>query len=100
MHNRLSEFGGEKMSEDYYRGICQRYHGRGVEIYTHDGEVYRGIIEDVTDSEVFLLPLEDEGEFGGFGYGYRGYGPYGYGRGYRIALGAIAGISLLSLFFW
>ncbi|MEI3614169.1 hypothetical protein [Pseudogracilibacillus sp. SO30301A] len=93
------------MSIDYYHGICQRYHGRGVEIYTHDGEVYRGIIEDVTDSEVFLLPLENEGEFGGFGYGYRGYGPYGsgygpYTRGYRIALGAIAGISLLSLFFW
>jgi|SRR5699024_456684 len=101
------------MSIEYYRGLCQRYHGRGVEIRTHSGEIYRGVIEDVDDSEVYLLPIECTRNLGGFGYGFRGFGgfgPYGgygpyrgydpYGRGYRVALGAIAGISLLSLFFW
>lgn len=100
------------MSVDYYRGLCQRYNGRGVEVRTHDGEVYRGVIEDVDDCDVYLRPLENRRGLGGFGYGYRGgyggyggYGPYGrrydpYTRGYRVALGAIAGISLLSLFFW
>lgn len=95
------------MSVRYYHGLCQRYHGRPVEVRTHNGRVYRGIIESVDQRCVYLRSLDMPGaDLGGFGYGggfgfgpgFGGYG--GYGRGYRVALGAIAALALLPLIFW
>jgi len=89
------------MSIGYYYGLCQRYRGRSVEIRTHEGRIHRGIIERVDGRHVFMRPLGSRG-LGGFGYGFGGYGPgFGsYGGGYRIALGAIAALSLIPLIFW
>lgn len=94
------EVGGETMSVDHYREQCNRFKGRPVRIETSDGCVHRGIIEDVDNRYVFIRPMEQRNQLGGFGYGF-GFGGYGSYEGpYRIALGAIAGIALLSLFFW
>lgn len=84
---------------DYY-SLCQRHKGRAVEITTHDGITYRGIIMDVDRERVYLQPLGDSRNLGGFGYGWYGYPGYGYsGFGAGIALGAIAALALLPLFF-
>ena len=92
------------MSIGYYHGLCQRYRGRAVEIRTHEERIYRGIIERVDGRHVFMRPLGNR-DLGGFGYGFGGFGGYGpgfggYGAGYRIALGAIAALSLIPLIFW
>jgi len=84
------------MSVGYYHGLCHKYRGRSVVIRTRDGRVHRGIIHRVTANRVHLQPLRRGRNLGGFGYGY--YGGWGFGGG--IALGAIVGISLASLFFW
>lgn len=89
------------MSAEHYHGLCQRYKGRAVEIKTRDGRTHRGIIQNVDNRRVFIQPIGGAGNLGGFSYGfYGGYGPYGYGRGYGIALGTIAALALLPLFFW
>lgn len=90
------------MSIDYYHGLCNRYKGRAVRIRTRDGREHRGIIDRVDRRHVYLRPVDGGRRLGGFGYGFGGgYGGYGwYGGGYRVALGVIAGVSLLSLFFW
>lgn len=88
---------------DHY-SMCQCYRGRAVEITTHDGMTFRGVIMEVDRERVFLQPLGYSRNFGGFSYGwygnpgsvYLGPGP-GFGAG--IALGAIATLFLLPLFF-
>ncbi|MHB8126534.1 MAG: hypothetical protein ACYDEJ_13010 [Desulfitobacteriaceae bacterium] len=77
---------------DYY-SQCQRYRGRAVEIRTHDGRIHRGIIGDVDYDRVYLQPLGATRSLGGFSYGYYG----GWGAG--LALGSIAALVLLPLFF-
>lgn len=85
--------------DDYYL-LCQKYRGRAVEITTLDGITYRGIIMDVDKESVYLQPLGSSRNLGGFGYGWYGYPGYGYpGFGAGIALGAIATLALLPLFF-
>src|SRR5699024_3753876 len=115
-------FGGEHMSIDHFRNLCERHHGLGVEIRTHDGRVHRGIIERVDNRRVFLRPINRGQQLGGFGYGpwgfgggygFEGYGGFGYGPwgfgggygfegyggfGYGVALGAIATLVLLPFF--
>ena len=79
---------------DYY-SLCQRYRGRAVEIITHDGRIHRGIIGDVDSNRVYLQPLGPTRSLGGFSYG-----GYGYGGWYAgLALGSIAALALLPLFF-
>lgn len=97
------------MSVEYYRGMCNRYKGRAVEIRTANGRVHHGIIQNVDDRRVYIRPLGGSRGFGGFGYGfggfggYGGFGPYGgvgAGFGVGIALGAITSLALLPFFFW
>ncbi|MFP7170734.1 hypothetical protein [Terribacillus sp. 7520-G] len=85
------------MSVGRYRSLCQRYSGKAVEIRCHDGRIHRGIIQRVDQNRVYLQPLGRSRNLGGFGYGGWGYGG-GWGFGWGVALGAIAGIALLSLF--
>lgn len=79
---------------DYY-SLCQGYRGRAVEIRTFDGRVHQGIIRDVDYNRVYLQPLWRDKDLGGFGYGWYGYPGFGAG----IALGSIATLALLPLFF-
>ncbi|MGY0694884.1 hypothetical protein ACW2QC_19300 [Virgibacillus sp. FSP13] len=77
--------------------------GRPVGIRTKDGRMHRGVVTRVSNSHVFLRPLEGR-NLGGFGYGFGGYGGYGgyggwgWGAGWGIALATIAALS--PLFFW
>lgn len=93
------------MSANYYYDVCCRHMGRPVEITTKDGRCHRGMIQHVDRNNVYLQPLGSGKNFGGFGYGYGPYGPYGgfggYGGGFGpgIALGSIATLALLPLFF-
>ncbi|MBY0221749.1 hypothetical protein [Sporosarcina aquimarina] len=88
------------MSSCGFYEMCQRYHGRAVTVQTKDGGVYRGYIREVDRRQVVIEPIGRPRGLGGFGYGGFGIRGYGYGGYQRIALGAIAGIALLSLFFW
>ncbi|WP_088101972.1 hypothetical protein [Halalkalibacter urbisdiaboli] len=89
------------MSLHYYH-ICQKYRGRLVEINTVDGQVHRGVIQNVTDREVYIQPVGGYtgSRFGGFSYGW-GYPGWGFGRGFAvgIGLGAITSLALLP-WFW
>lgn len=85
--------GVKKMSVEHYHRLCQRHMGRGVEIRTRDGRIHRGIIHRITNNRVYLQPMGRPRNLGGFGYG-------GWGWGSGIALGFIASLALLSLFFW
>ncbi|MDQ0157581.1 hypothetical protein [Robertmurraya andreesenii] len=84
------------MSVQHFHAMCHKYRGRAVEIRTHDGRVHRGIIHQVTPNRVYLQPLARRRNLGGFGYGFG----WGWGWGFGIAIGAIAAIGLLSLFWW
>jgi hypothetical protein len=92
------------MSNENYYNLCCRYQGRHVRIDDRRGNVHVGRISRVTRSHVFIQPTRHRGNNGYGGYGYGGYGgyygDYGYGEGYGLALGAITGIALASLFFW
>jgi hypothetical protein len=85
------------MSVEHYHGLCHRHMGRAVEIRTHDGRIHRGIVRHVSNNRVFLQPMGRPRNLGGFGYG--GWG-WGWGWGAGIALGTIASLAVLSLFFW
>ncbi|MGM8365829.1 hypothetical protein ACLIBG_10175 [Virgibacillus sp. W0181] len=100
------------MSTGHYFHLCNRYKGRAVEIRTRNGVVHRGVIRHVNRNQVFLDPIGNRQNFGGFGYGffgpsYRPYGAYGPNRyrryrlgfGAGIALGAIGTLILLPFFF-
>lgn len=84
------------MAVGNYYDLCCRYRGSMVRINDRFGKVHVGRITRVTRNRVYIQPLLRRP---GFGYGYYGYG-YGYGAAYGVALGAIAGIALASLFFW
>ncbi|WP_407933960.1 hypothetical protein [Aquibacillus rhizosphaerae] len=78
---------------------CRSNIGRPVRIQTIDGKVHRGIIQKVNHSHVFLQPMSPK--LGGYGYGFYGpYGGYGAGLGWGVALGSIATLAFLPLFFW
>ncbi|GIN21860.1 MAG TPA: hypothetical protein DEO65_18075 [Bacillus bacterium] len=81
------------MSVEHYHSLCHRHMGRAVEIRTRDGRFHRGIIRHVSPHRVYLEPIGPRR--GGFGYGFGGFGYGWWGFGAGIALGFIAGISLL-----
>ncbi|WP_026568300.1 hypothetical protein [Bacillus sp. UNC41MFS5] len=83
------------MSIEHFHGLCNRHMGRAVEIRTHDGRIHRGIIHRVSNDRVFLQPIGRPRNLGGFGYG-----GWGWGWGAGIALGFIASLAVISLFFW
>lgn len=86
---------------------CCSFHGKTVRINCHDGKVHVGRITRVDRDMVWIQPA---GGLGGFGQGFFGDGGFGFNRGFGfrrgfgfgfgIALGAIAGIALVSAFFW
>ncbi|ARK30684.1 hypothetical protein [Halalkalibacter krulwichiae] len=78
-----------------YYDLCCRYHGKVVTITCLDGRRYSGKITHVTDTHVYLQPT---GNFGGFGYGWGYYRPWGWGV--PIALAAIGGFALGAALFW
>ncbi|WP_058308934.1 hypothetical protein [Gracilibacillus massiliensis] len=81
--------------------FCRQNVGRPVKIVTRQGEVHRGVIRRVNQSQVFIDPFGQNRGMGGYGMGYYGYRPgYRWGLGVGIALGAIATIAFLPLFFW
>lgn len=89
-----------------YYEMCRGGVGRPVRITTRDGRDHTGMIHRVTRSRVYLQPMGGASNYGGFGYpgGYRRRG-YGYGFGFGgfgagIALGTIAALAFLPLFFW
>ena len=80
--------------------MCCKYQGKRVRINDNKGNVHVGTITKVDNRQVWLMP---DNNYGGYGLGFWGYGPgYGFGPGfgYGIALGAITGIALASVFFW
>ncbi|MFB1049787.1 hypothetical protein [Paraliobacillus sp. JSM ZJ581] len=82
-----------------YYNLCNKNIGRPVQIRTKDGREHRGVIHRVNNSHVFLQPMPSN--LGGYGYGY--WGPYWGPRpgfGWGVALGSIATLALLPLFFW
>lgn len=86
------------MNPTHAYDLCCKYHGRRVRITDNQGNTHVGHITRVTRRMVWIQPSNP----GGFGLGY--WGPYngygGSGLGIGIAIGAIAGIALASLFFW
>lgn len=91
--------GGEEcMSVSYYH-MCRRGIGKPVEIRTRDGKIHRGVIHRVNNRMVYLRPLPQR-NYGGYGYPYYGYSGWGWGFGWGIALGAIAALAFIPLFFW
>ncbi|MED1202399.1 hypothetical protein [Heyndrickxia acidicola] len=83
---------------NYYHQ-CRGGIGKPVEIRTVDGRIHRGVIHRVDNRHVYLRPFPGR-NYGGFGYPY--YGGYGWGWGagfgWGVALGAIASIAFLGLF--
>lgn len=77
----------------YYHVCCENV-GRPICIRTVDGVEYRGIIQRVTQTHVYLEPIP--GSHAGYGYGFWGYGR---GLGLGIALGAIGTLAFLPFFF-
>ena len=83
--------------------LCCKYQGKRVRITDNRNNVHVGRITKVDNRMVWLLPDNFDGHGLGWGWGYGGYGYGGFGGsglGYGIAIGAIAGIALASLFFW
>ncbi|HHY22275.1 MAG TPA: DUF1517 domain-containing protein [Bacilli bacterium] len=83
-----------------YYDLCCRYRGRYVNIYDHNGVRYYGRIVDVDDEFVWLDGYR-RNRIRGFGSGF-GYYPGWYYPGgfvFPLALGAIGGLALASLFF-
>lgn len=86
------------MSIQKYHRLCQRGIGRAVEIRTRNGRVYRGVIDRVDESRVYLRRMSNRQLFGGFGYGWHGgygrWGGWGFGRAFvfGIAIGVITSL--------
>ena len=72
--------------------LCCKYHGKRVRITDNRGNVHVGRITNVDNRNVWLMP-----DRAGYGIGFWGFGEPGFGVG--IALGAITGIVLASIFF-
>lgn len=73
--------------------LCCKYQGKRVRITDNGGNMHVGRITRVDNRNVWLMP-----DAGGYGIGFWGFGA-GVGFGYGIALGAITGIALASVFF-
>ncbi|WP_411814281.1 hypothetical protein [Cytobacillus horneckiae] len=91
------------LSGNCYYNRCRGGVGKPVEVRLHDGRIQRGIIDRVSSDRVYLRPLGKN--YGGYGYAGRcrgGFcgGGWGWGFGAGIALGAIASLFFLPLFFW
>lgn len=84
------------MSANYYQ-LCNRHRGKAVQIRTRDGRVHRGVIVDVNPRRVFIRPIGNPRNLGGFGYGFFGFGP---GFVYGLALGTIVSLAVIPFFFW
>lgn len=96
----MNEEGGHYVSKRNHQ-ICNDHMGKCVYITENCGKRHYGRIVNVDRDNVYIQPLGNRGFSYGYGYGgYGGYGGFGYGIGYPIALGAIAGIALAGLFFW
>ncbi|WP_066188631.1 MULTISPECIES: hypothetical protein [Gracilibacillus] len=82
--------------------FCKRNIGSPVKIVTRNGEIHRGVIRHVNQSQVFIDSRRRPSGIGGYGIGFFGpySGGYGSGLGLGIALGAIASIAFLPFFFW
>lgn len=76
--------------------LCCKYQGKRVRITDNRNNVHVGRITKVDNRMVWVLPDNCDG----YGIGFWGFGGAGLGFGYGIALGAITGIALTSLFFW
>lgn len=83
------------MDRNQAYNLCCKYQGRHVRITDNRNNVHVGRITKVDNNQVWLLPDNCDG----YGIGFWGWGP-GLGFGYGIALGAITGIALTSLFLW
>lgn len=83
------------MGNRYYQ-LCNRHRGKVVHITHRNGRRYTGRIRHVDRNFVYLEPAGRG--LGGLGYGW--WGPWYPGFGYRVALGAIAGIAIAGLVFW
>lgn len=57
------------MSYDQYYDRCREGVGRLAEIRTNRGTVHRGIIDRVTSDKVYIRPVNDTLDYGGYGYG-------------------------------
>lgn len=76
--------------------LCCRYQGRVVSICCRDGKRHTGKIVRVTNSHVYIQPVDGR-NMGGFGFGFwGGYG--GFYRPYAIPLAFITGVVLGGLF--
>lgn len=84
------------MNQNDAYNLCCKYQGRRVRITDNKGYVHCGRITKVDNRQVWIMP--DNGAEG-YGIGFWGFG-FGSGFGYGIALGAITGIALSSLFFF
>lgn len=73
--------------------LCCKYQGKRVRITDNRGNVHVGRITNVDNRNVWLMP-----DRMGYGIGFWGFGAAP-GFGYGIALGAITGIVLASIFF-
>ena len=94
--------GGRTMNQNDAYDLCCKYQGRRVRITDNKGYVHCGRITKVDNRQVWIMPDNGAGGYGiGFwGFGGAGFGFGGAGFGYGIALGAITGIALSSLFFF
>lgn len=72
--------------------LCCKYQGKRVRITDNCGNTHVGRIMKVDNRMVWLMP-----DSAGYGIGFWGFGAPGFG--YGIALGAITGIALASIFF-
>ena len=73
--------------------LCCQYQGRRVRITDKQGNVHVGRITKVDNRRVWIMP---DGNYGGYGIGFWGFGGGGFGIG--LLLGGIAGIALASIF--
>ncbi len=83
------------MNQNEAYNLCCKYQGKRVRITDNQGNTHVGRITKVDNHQVWLMP---DNNMGGYGIGFWGFGAPGFG--YGIALGAITGIALASLFFW
>ncbi|RDW18028.1 hypothetical protein [Oceanobacillus chungangensis] len=90
------------MSFEQNLALCRKHTGRAVEIRMRNGRIHRGIIRRVDNRNVYLQPLGQNRNLGGYGFGFGGnygYGGYG-GFAAGFAIGAITSLVLLPFFFW
>ncbi|MCD7913114.1 hypothetical protein BvL003_09880 [Bacillus velezensis] len=83
--------------QNYYH-LCRQHQGKVARITERNGRVHVGRIVRVTNSKVYITPVD--GRHRGYGFGYWGGGWGGWGAAYGIGLGFITGFALGGLLFW